>query len=166
MNIEKQFIKGRKLILENVIVEWAYLVNRDNKFGKDQWKITCRLEEKLALSMKKVGFNIRNTKDGKKFKEGDAEYWYLECVKKFITRDGKEFSAPYVKGRDGETDEDGSKVGNGSRCNVAIFAKYQEVNDEMFLPAYLNGVQILELVEFNPSGFSNVDADGEENVPF
>ena len=166
MNIVKDFIEGRKFTLSNVKVEWAYLVKPDKSFNKSIWKITGRLEEAMAMSMLDAGFNVKNTKDGNKFKAGDAEYFFIECTKKTHTKEGKEMTPPDVKDRDGETDVDGSRVGNGSVCNINIFARYTEVNGKTFLPAYLNAVQVLELVMYNPTGFQNVDEPQVSNDPF
>ncbi len=166
MNIVKDFVEGRKFTLSNVKVEWAYLVKPDTSFNKSIWKITARLEEAMAKSMLDAGFNVKNTKDGKKFKTGDAEYFFIECSKKTHKKDGSPMTAPAVKDRDGETDMDGSKVGNGSLCNINVFAQYTEVNGQTYLPCYLNAVQVLELVVYNPTGFQNVDETPDENLPF
>jgi hypothetical protein len=155
-----EFIEGKQFDLKNVKVQWCFLADPDTKF-EHCWKLTARLEESLATPMKQAGFNVKSSKDFKDFKAGDDEYFYIECKSKCKTKEGKENKPPFVKGRDGRTDIDGSIVGNGSTCNVRIFARYAEVSGKLHLPAYLNGVQVVNLVEYNPNAFDSVEEDGE-----
>jgi len=166
MNKEESFIKGRTITLEGIKVQYCHLGDPDTKYKKKMWTCTLRLEEEMAKSMKAVGFNVRNTKDLKRFKEGDAEYFFLKCYSLCNKSDGTEMRPPFVKGRDGSTDIDGNTVGDGSLVNIKLWCKYMEVDGETHLPPYINGVQVLELVEKNNGGFSNVDEVASEDIPF
>ena len=156
----EEFIEGKQFELKNVPVEWCYLAEPDTKF-EHCWKLTARLEEPLAKSMKAAGFNIKLSSDMDRYKEGDDVYYFLEIKTKVKQKSGKENRPPYVCDREGNT-MDGGIVGNGSRCIVRVFAQYKEVSGTLHLPAYLNGVQVLSLVKYNPNSFDAVDENGDK----
>jgi hypothetical protein len=148
--IEK-FEEGCVLPITNRPVKWASLITPDTKFDPC-WKIDIVLTKEQADKMKSAGFKVRQDTDGD---------WILRAKKKVRTKSGQPMSAPTVVGRDGVTPFT-ENVGNGSICNVNIFAKYIEVSGQTYLPAYLNEVQVVEHVPYGGgSGFANVDEDGD-----
>ena len=165
MTKRNEFIKGAQLTLPKVKLEWCHLVEPDTEFKKSQWSVNAVLEEKMALSLKEVGFNVKYTGDRKKFKQGDPLYYFLKAYSKTHTAKGANTPPKVV---DAQTNTmDGNLVGNGSICNVKMWCKYIEVDDEVKLPAYLNAVQVIELVEYNgDEGFDPVaGADDGADMP-
>jgi len=150
MIMRDEFKKGRVVTLPNLKVEWCYLVDPDLKFGKSQWCVDVRLPEDMAKSLKEVGFNVKYTGDKKKFKEGDELYYFLKCYRKTMTGKGP-LDPPKVLDAMAQP-MDGKLVGNGSTCNVKIWAKYITVNEEVHLPARLTKIQVVELVEYSGDG--------------
>jgi len=164
--IREIFIKGTKLPLNNVQVEWCHLDVPDTKFGKNQWQLVVRLPDKLATDMKECGFNVKHSTKKKGYKEGDEKYSYIIAYRKVKTAKGIEMTPPKVFERDGATPYVG-KIGNGSIMNLKIAAKYLEINGEMMLPARLDtALQIVKLVPYSNTGFEDLgdadDADGED----
>ena len=157
-NWNEDYVKGVEFPLNNVKVIWADIMadSPDTKY-EACWKLDAVLEKGMAKSMEAAGFGV---------KEKDGEFT-LTIKKKCRTKAGKEQAPPSVVGRDGRTPftED---VGNGSVCNVIVFAKYNEVKGITYLTPYLNGVQVVDHVS-RGSGFGNVDADPLEktdDIPF
>ena len=100
----------------------------------------------------KSGFKVHQDKDGD---------WVLVVKRKCKTRDGKTQAPPRVVERDGRTKFEDA-VGNGSLCNIVVYAKYQTVNSNTTLQAYLNAIQVLDLVPYTggTSGFDDeTDSD-------
>ena len=160
--------KGHTFTLKRVPVEWCKLVEPDTEFGKNQWEVTVRLEnEKLRKHLQEAGFNVRNTKDKQNFKEGDEEYYFMVAYSKVDTKKGKN-KAPKCFGPDGKTPVDGDTVGNGSICNVTCWSRYMEVGGKIRLPAYLNSVQVIELVERDTGMPDETDGDSGtgDDLPF
>ena len=174
MNIREEFKdKGYKFPLNNMQVEWCYFVKPDTYKGKSEWKCTIRLEEPLAMSMKDAGFNVKHTRyknildhsEGERpnWEEGKPEYFSIVATTKTNIK-GKEMKPPRVVDADNQP-MDGNKVGNGSVVNLWVFAKYWEVNGDIFLPLRLNEIQVVKLVEYNQSGFQAVGVDpGDTDV--
>ena len=158
--VRKDLIKGKKFPIPNVFVEWCHLVKPDTGFGKSQWELTLRLPEKLAFDMRAAGFNVRHTDGKKKFKAGDEEYYFIVAYRKTVTSKGVELTPPKVFERDGKTIFEGL-IGNGSKCNVKISAKYLEISGETKLPCRLVAIQLVDLVEFGNDGFSPLDDEGD-----
>jgi hypothetical protein len=147
--------EGSVLPITNRPVKWAALINPDTKF-EACWKLDVVLTKEQAEKMLAVGFGVKVDKDGDHV---------LRVKKKCRTKKGDLMTPPTVVGRDGQTPFT-ENVGNGSICNINIFAKYIEVNGNTYLPAYLNEVQVLEHVPYNGGGgFSNVDEGTEGEAP-
>ena len=155
-----EFIEGDNFTLANVPVKWASLDKPDTRF-EPCYKADLILTKDQAERMAAVGFKIRTDKDGDKV---------LRVKKKTMTKSGTPMEAPSVVGPDGETLFT-QKVGNGSILNVSIFAKYIEVSGVTYLPAYLNGVQVVSHVPYKGAAdFADVSDSGAagatDDVPF
>ena len=160
ITVRKEFIKGKIFPIMNVDIEWAHVTKPDTQFGKSQWEITMRLPEKLANDMLDAGFNVKKKSDGKKFKKGDEDYFFIVAYRKTQTSKGVKLDPPKVFERDGQTLYTGL-IGNGSKCNVKISAKYLEISGETKLPCRLVSIQVVDLVAYGNDGFSPLDDDGD-----
>ena len=158
MTIREEFVKGKIIALPNLEVEWCHVQKPDTQFGKSQWEMTCRLPETLALEMKEVGFNVKKKSQGKNFKAGSEDYWFIVAYRKTQTAKGEPLTPPKIFKRDGQTIEE-ALIGNGSICNVKISAKYVEVSGEMKLPCRLISAQVVKLVPFGDAGFDAIPDD-------
>lgn len=152
---DPKFIEGATFVLKSVPVKWAKVQedNPDTMFERC-WKLDAVLDKPLADSMIAAGFNVH---------EKDGEY-LLSCKTKCATKAGKPNKPPVVVGRDGKTPFT-REIGNGSICNVKVYAKFTTVSGKTYLPAYLNAVQVVDHVEYNGAGFDSVD-DEDTDVPF
>ena len=158
----EKFIKGDTIVLRNVPVKWAALIDTDKpSWGGSQWKIDVVLTKKQADAFKEVGFNVKENKDGE---------WVYTATRKEVTAAGKKQKAPVLKDRDGLPCQD--QVGNGSICNVKMWCKYWESpTGGSGLKGYLDEVQIVKLVEYSGGEvLGAIDSDEEpvtsEELPF
>ena len=137
------FIKGDEFTIQRCKVKWA-MVQADRPDTKYEhcWKCNIILDEEWKDNLLKSGFKVHQDKDGD---------WVLVVKRKCKTRDGKTQSPPKVVGIDGRTKVEDA-VGNGSLCNIIVYAKYQTVNSKTTLQAYLNAIQVLDLVPYEGGG--------------
>ena len=159
ITMRDEFIDGDNFTLANVPVKWASLLKPDTRF-EPCYKVDLILTKDQAERMAAVGFKIRTDKDGDKV---------LRVKKKTMTKSGTPMEPPSCVGPDGETVFT-ERVGNGSVLNVSIFAKYIEVSGTTYLPAYLNGVQVVNHVPYKGAAdFADVSDSGSgqpADVPF
>ena len=137
---DQRFIKGENLVLSGVPVKWAYLFDPDTKY-EPKWSVDAYLSEEDATEMKSLGFNIKDSPDGP----------LIKLTKKCTTKAGKKLAPPKVVGLDPRVPFT-QEVGNGSVCNVMVYAVYRTVNGNEILCAYLEGVQVVDHVEYSGSG--------------
>lgn len=138
-SIEKRvekFEKGFSFTVPNVKVQWAKLQEVDRAY-EPMWSVDMILDDKTADDFAKVGFNVVKNKDMD---------WKLKAKRKETTKGGKTQKPPWVKLEDGTTVTD--EVGNGSTCDVEVYAKYVTVSGKEYLSCYLNGVTVKDLVAF------------------
>jgi hypothetical protein len=88
-----------------------------------------------------VGFNLKQEQTGV----------YTLRAKRYCTlTDGTVMEPPQVVDADGNPwPESRGLIGNGSRCNVKIRAKYQTYNGVETLSCYFEGLQVLDLVPYS-----------------
>ena len=149
ITMRDEFIEGDNFTLANVPVKWASLLKPDTRF-EPCYKVDLILTKDQAERMAAVGFKVRTDKDGDKV---------LRVKKKTMTKSGTPMEAPSCVGPDGETIFT-ERIGNGSVLNVSIFAKYIEVSGTTYLPAYLNGVQVVEHVAYKGAADFGDVSDG------
>lgn len=132
-----KFEKGFSFTVPNVKVQWAKLQEVDRAF-EPMWSIDMLLDDKTAMEFKEVGFNVQKNKDGD---------WKLKAKRKETTKAGKTQKPPRVT-----MEEDGTRVeeevGNGSTCDVEVYARYISVMGKEYLTCYLNSVVVKDLVAF------------------
>jgi hypothetical protein len=158
--MKDEFVEGDEFTLTNVKCKWAALIQPDTRY-EHKWKIDVILTKKLSESLKSVGFNVKTDKDGDLI---------LRVIKKTRTKSGTPMEAPRCVGLDGSTPFT-ERIGNGSTVNIKIYAKYIEVSGETHLPAYINAVQVVDLVPYKGgSDFDDLSGDGGastgDDVPF
>ena len=146
----EEYIEGANFVLKDVPVKWAHVLEPDTKF-EHAWKIDAILDKDMADSMAAAGFGVKESDDGE---------FSLTIKTKCKTKNGKDNRAPKVVGRDLAPFTE--PIGNGSVCNIKVWAKYIEVSGKTYLPAYLDGVQVVDHVAYDASGFENLDG----NAPF
>ena len=148
------FIEGNDFVMENVKVKWARVQadNPDTKYDPC-WKVDIILTPEWKEHLEESGFKVHQDLDGD---------WILRLKKKVKTRLGKSQQPPKVVGRDGRTPFE-DEIGNGSVCNVVVFAKYQPVAGTNHLAAYLDGLQVVDLVPYGGgAAFSDLTKEDEE----
>lgn len=150
--MEERFIAGDVFVLKGK-VKWAAVHEPDTRF-EPCWKVDLILSEEVKDELKEAGFNVRQDKDGD---------WVLTVKSKVTTKAGKKNHPPTVVSRDPKipfTDA----IGNGSECNVKIYAKYIDVAGKRHLPAYLNKIQVLDHVAY--LGNEDFRDETSTEVPF
>ena len=168
MKMNPAFIDGCSFTLKDVKVKWVNLAKPDAYEGREFWKITAILEQGLAFSMKEAGLLVKK----EAATEDDPECYHItpKCYVK--TKIGENDRPPV-------TDENGDDlnpkiVGSGSTCDISVYAKYKKVGGKMNCPIYLNGVKVIDLVEYIPADskeasdlFGNPESDQipEDNSP-
>ena len=158
--MKDEFVEGDEFTLSNVKCKWAALITPDTRY-EHKWKIDLILTKKLAESLKSVCFNVRTDKEGDQI---------LRVIKKTRTKGGTPMEAPRVVGLDGITPF-AERIGNGSTVNIKVYAKYIEVSGQTHLPAYINAVQVVDLVPYKGGSDFDDISDGADNgtgddVPF
>ena len=137
---DERFVKGSNMVLSGCPVKWAHLINPDTKYDH-KWSVDAYLSDDDAKELKSIGFNIKDSEDGP----------FIKLTRKCKTMAGKVMSPPQVVCKDPSqpfTDE----VGNGSICNIKVYAVYRTVKGSDILCAYLEKVQVVDHVKRESSG--------------
>ena len=88
---------------------------------------------------------------GLKMRRNEAEDRWETNVKRRATRaDGSENTAPVVVDRSGKPHENIRKIGNDSVVNVILASFDYNRNGRQGTMIILNGVQVVEQIDFNP----------------
>jgi len=153
--VDAKFNDYVELKFENVEVKWAKVQpHQGDSFqgAPEKWTIDIILQEKLAKSLEKEGFLIKN--DG-------TNYWITPKSAKF-EKDGVTQKKPIlIVGRDGQTLIT-EELGNGTKVNIKVSAKkWPNVSK---VSTYINAIQVLKLVEFSGGGQSGFAAVAEEEA--
>lgn len=113
---------------------WASLTKPNTKF-EPVWTIDLMLSADDAKSLKKDGFNVKKDDDGH----------FLKIKRRTVKRNLDPAEPPRVV--DSKNNEwDGKLIGNGSQVKVK-FAGF-EYDETKPLAAYLNAVQVVDLVSY------------------
>lgn len=152
---DPRFEAGETLAIKNVPVRWAHLINPDTMY-QPQWSVEMLLNAADAKQMKALGFNVKDSEDGP----------FLKAKSVVTTRGGKVNRKPVLVGPDPAVPFE-EEVGNGSVCNVLVYAKYVTVSGKKYLACYLNGVQVIEHVAYTASAAGFTDESAKTNdIPF
>ena len=157
-------IERRNYRIDNVELNWAKLDQPVSPFGTLQWELQIATTDKAkAKELKDNYFNVKE-KDGK---------FVVSLKRKAIKSDGTENNP--VRVVDGSLEPiDAKKLGNGSTGNVIVYQYPYETAGRKGIASSLSGVQVTELVEYNPSasGFDVIETavssgsvEDEEDAP-
>lgn len=142
-------MEKRNYRIDGVELNWAKLDKPVSPFGTLQWELQIATTDKAkAKELKDNHFNVKE-KDGK---------FVVSLKRKAVKSDGTE-NTP-VRVVDGTLNAiDARKIGNGSTGNVIVFQYPYETMGRSGIASSLSGVQVTELVEYNPSssGFDVVE---------
>jgi len=134
-------IERRNFRIDNVELNWAKLDQPVSPFGTLQWELQIATEDKAkAKELKDNYFNVKE-KDGK---------FVVSLKRKAIKSDGTENSPVRVVDTQLEA-VDAKKIGNGSTGNVIVYQYPYETAGRKGIASMLSGVQVTNLVEYNPS---------------
>jgi len=145
--------------IDNVELNWAKLDPQrpTEAFGNIQWEMQISTDDaNLAKEWSAIGLNVKE-KDGK---------FNCGLKRKAHKKDGSPNRPVTVVGAD-NTPLDPTKIGNGSRGNVILYRYNYDYSGRKGMGAMLNGVQVIDLVEYNPvsaTGFDIVDG-GNTHTP-
>lgn len=146
------FEEGKTFIIENVLVRYAS-VFQPNTTYRPEWCVLIVVPPELQAQFFEVGFRLKQEQDGAVTLR--ARRWVR-------LDDGTEMRPPEVVDADGNPWDPNVRglVGNGSRCNVKVRAKYTTYKGVEGLSCYLEGLQICDLVPYSPNGPSFGKAAG------
>lgn len=161
-------IERRNFRIDNVELNWAKLDQPVSPFGTLQWELQIATTDKAkAKELKDNFFNVKE-KDGK---------YVVSLKRKAIKSDGSENNP--VRVVDSSLNPiDAKKIGNGSSGNVIVYQYPYETAGRKGIAASLSGVQVTDLIEYNPSasGFDVIapaastssmsDEEFEDNIMF
>jgi hypothetical protein len=150
MRITQMTIERRNFRIDNVELNWAKLDQPVSPFGTLQWELQIATTDKAkAKELSDNYFNVKE-KDGK---------FVVSLKRKAVKSDGSE-NAP-VRVVDTQLQPvDAKKIGNGSTGNVIVYQYPYEAPGRKGVASMLSGVQVVNLVEYNPSA-SGFDVIGD-----
>ena len=141
---------------------WAHVITPNIKFNPDgEWSIeVCNLNAANKKIAQADGLTIKNKED----ERGD-----FVTLKQYARSKDGSFRAMNVKDAERNPFPSNKRVGNGSKVNVSYYPKEYTVYGGG-VKGYLNGVQIVDLVEYSaddfdvvPGGYVNEEAS---DIPF
>lgn len=163
ITIDKKFDKYQNLSFNAVGLKWAKCQSATGQFdqysppgmpkGEKKWTCQLVLNEVLATDLESKGFNVKKDKDGD---------WILPTSKKCNKADGSPNRPVVIVGKDGFTPI-AVNLGNDTVANVKCSARKWPTTQK--ITVYLEGIQVLDLVEHASLGFDNVE-EGEEEENF
>jgi len=158
MKIEQKYIDGYvEMTIPSTEVKWAKVQpHQGDSFqgAPEKWCIDVKLTDKYASAMIKAGFHVKGTK---------GDYWITPKSAKF-EKDGKTQKRNLlIVGADGRTPVT-EELGNGTIVNIKIGArKWPNVAK---ISTYINGIQVLSLVEFGGSSSFEDTTGGDDEGQF
>ena len=140
---------------------WAHVITPNTKFNPDgEWSIeVCNLDDTNKKIAKSDGLTIKNKGD----KRGD----FVTLKQYARTKDGT-FRPMSVKDAQRNLFPNDKRVGNGSKINASYYPKeYTQYGGGV--KGYLQGVQVVDLVEYNTDDFEVIEGgyvNNENSIPF
>jgi ASC-1-like (ASCH) protein len=140
---------------------WAHVITPNTKFNPDgEWSIeVCNLDDTNKKIAKSDGLTIKN--------KGDERGDFVTLKQYARTKDGT-FRPMSVKDAQRNLFPNDKRVGNGSKINASYYPKeYTQYGGGV--KGYLQGVQIVNLVEYNTDDFEVVEGgyvNNENSIPF
>ena len=140
---------------------WAHVITPNTKFNPDgEWSIeVCNLDDTNKKIAKSDGLTIKN--------KGDERGDFVTLKQYARTKDGT-FRPMSVKDAQRNLFPNDKRVGNGSKINASYYPKvYTQYGGGV--KGYLQGVQVVNLVEYNTDDFEVVEGgyvNNENSIPF
>jgi len=160
VKIDAKFNKYVNISLDDVELKWCKAQSATGQFdqysppgmpkGEKKWTCQIVLNETLAKNLIKDGFNVKQDKDGD---------WCLPSSKKCEKADGTPNRPVVIVGKDGFTPIT-TELGNGTKANVKCSARKWPTTAK--ITVYLEGIQVVDLVEHSSVSFVNLEDDKEE----
>jgi hypothetical protein len=140
---------------------WAHVITPNTKFNPDgEWSIeVCNLDDTNKKIAKSDGLTIKN--------KGDERGDFVTLKQYARTKDGT-FRPMSVKDAQRNLFPNDKRVGNGSKINASYYPKeYTQYGGGV--KGYLQGVQVVDLVEYNTDDFEVIEGgyvNNENSIPF
>ena len=141
---------------------WAHVITPNTKFNPDgEWSVEiCNLDATNKKIAEADGLTLKN--------KGDERGDFVTLKQYARTKDGT-FKPMSVKDAQRNPFPADKRVGNGSKVNASYYPKpYDQYGGGV--KGYLQGVQVVDLVEYNTDDFDVVEGgyvnQEESNVPF
>ena len=150
--------KGEDYMVKDVTLNWCKLGEPTLEFGQLQWSLQIETSDKKEAKIwKDKNLNVKSQTDGT---------FVVNIKRKAQNANGTVKEPPAVVDRDNKPiDMSSLKVANGSKGNVIIHIFPYEYMGKSGYSASLNGVQIIDLIEYKPSmGFSVVTGNEESDL--
>jgi hypothetical protein len=141
---------------------WAHVVTPNTKFNPDgEWSIeVCNLNAANKKIAQSDGLTIKNKED----ERGD-----FVTLKQYARSKDGAFRPMNVKDAERNPFPSNKRIGNGSKVNVSYYPKEYTVYGGG-VKGYLNGVQVIDLVEYNADDFDVVPGgyvnENSSDIPF
>lgn len=125
-----------------------------NKDGKE-WTIDLLLTDAGVKQIEDLGIKDR-IKSKPEYNDGNPYFIFRQ---KELRADGTPNQIPVVVAADGSPWDQNTLIGNGSTVDVKF--QFVDYGTGKFPGVYLQAVRILDLVEYNPPAFGEMDKDDE-----
>lgn len=142
------FDEGKTFLIENVFVDYSSVFRPNTKY-RPEWAVVIRVPQHLIDEFYQVGFRLKQDPNGQVT---------LRAKRYVRLDDGSEMSPPIVVDCENQPwPEARGLIGNGSRCNVKVRAKYTTYQGVEGLSCFLEGLQVLDHVPYSGgAGFETV----------
>ena len=132
--------------------QWAHILRPDDRFPPAKYSINVIVDEDTADELRAVGLKVK--------KEGDS--FVFKAKRNVLKVDGTEAGRPNL--RDANNDPFNQDIGNGSKVNVQIRPYEYSNNFGTGMSADLEGVQVLDLVEYVGAGGNEFKPVAQEDL--
>jgi hypothetical protein len=152
-----------KKILREVEI-WFPKLKKPSSFRGSEvsWSLQMRtMNEDQADDWEAKGFTVKKIKPNRANGEDFEPYWRANIKRKLTKSDGTERPAPEVKDRM-LADVDPMTIGNGTTAHIKYTPWELEKDGQELSGRILEGIQIINLVPYTPSG----DGEYEEDESF
>jgi hypothetical protein len=159
--VEEEQEESRNVIVKDLEFYWAKLnpARPVSPFGTSQWELQVRFPKKRVSEMEEYGI----VKDS-----DEKNVMSLNLKKKAVKADGSPAAPVKVVGLTKDDEIDPRTIGNGSRGNVKLLLRPYEIKGpngkvtKRGVQTILVGVQVTELLKYEPKGSDDFDFDEDE----
>jgi hypothetical protein len=137
------FEEGSTFIIENVLIDYASVFKPNTRY-RPEWAVVIRVPQNMIQEFYECGFRLKQ----------DANGVVTLRSKRYVRLDdGTEMQPPsIVDCENNPWTEARGLIGNGSRCNVKVRAKYTTYQGVEGLSCFLEGLQVLDHIPYYGSG--------------